>query len=105
MRFRGGLSPSPIGLSPIGAARVNVFDTEKVSHTLPDMRIPKVLLHSPKNEFLAQKWPNLTKNWHFGPFDPMPEQKTMQTSCLGSFYIMWIPKLLLTPIKIRIFGP
>ena len=55
LRFRGGLSPSPIGLSPIGAARVNVFDTEKVSHTLPDMRIPKVLLHSPKNEFLAQK--------------------------------------------------
>ena len=35
----------------------------------------------------------------------MPDQKTMQTSCLGGFSIMWVPKLLLTPVKIRIFGP
>ena len=41
----------------------------------------------------------------FGPFDPMPDQKTMRTSCPGGFYVMWVPKLLLTPIKIRIFGP
>ena len=41
----------------------------------------------------------------FGPFDLMPDQKTMRTSCLGGFFIMWVPKLLLTPVKIRIFGP
>ena len=40
----------------------------------------------------------------FGPFDLMPDQKTMQTSCLGGFSIMWVPKILLTPVKIRIFG-
>ena len=28
-----------------------------------------------------------------------PDQKTMQTSCLGGFSIMWVPKLLLTPVK------
>ena len=46
--------------------------------------------------------PNLAQNGHFwpnmaffGPFDPMPNQKT----------IMWIPKCLLTPTKNRIFGP
>ena len=41
----------------------------------------------------------------FGPFDLMPDQKTMQTSCLGGFFITWVPKLFLTPVKIRIFGP
>ena len=29
----------------------------------------------------------------------------MRTSCLGGFPVMLVPKLLLTPIKIRIFGP
>ena len=43
--------------------------------------------------FRAQKRPNWAKNWHFwpnigifGPFDPMPDQKTMRTSCLGVFF-------------------
>ena len=35
----------------------------------------------------------------------MLDQKTMQTRCLGGFSAMWVPKLLLTPKKIRIFGP
>ena len=47
-------------------------------------------------------WPNIGI---FGPFDPMPDQKTMRTSCLGFFYVIWVPKLLLNPIKIRLFGP
>ena len=62
--------------------------------------------------FGAQKRPNLAQNWHFGPnigifgpFDLMPDQKTMQTSCLGGFSIMWVPKLLLTPIKLGFFCP
>ena len=66
----------------------------------------------PKNGFLAQVWPNLAKNWHFwpnigifGPFDPIPDQKTMQTRCLGGLSIMWLPKLLLNSAKNRIFGP
>ena len=66
----------------------------------------------PRNGFFGQKRPNLAQNWHFwpnigifGPFDLMPDQKTMGTSCPGGFSIMWVLKLLLTPIKIRIFGP
>merc|ERR1711952_348719 len=45
-----------------------------------------------KNGFWAQKRQKLAKNWHFGPnigifgpFDLMPDQKTMQTNCLGGF--------------------
>ena len=46
---------------PIGALPINFFNTKKVSHWIPDMRLPKVLLHPPKNlEFLpkiGQIWP------------------------------------------------
>ena len=44
----------------------------------------------PKIGFWAQKRPNLAQNWHFGPnigifgpFDLMPEEKNIRTSCLG----------------------
>ena len=40
----------------------------------------------------------------FGPFRPMPDQKTMRTRCPGVFSVMWLPKLLLSPIRIRIFA-
>ena len=60
----------------------------------------------PKNGSLAPKPPNLAQNWHFwpimglfGPFDLMPDQKTIETSCLGGFSVMWVTKLLLTPVK------
>ena len=53
----------------------------------------------------------LAQNWHFwqnigifGPFGPLPDQKTMQTRCPGGLSIMWVPKLLLSPVKIRNFG-
>ena len=73
----------------------------------------------PKNGFLAPKWPNLAQNWHFqlnigtfgqmlaifGPLGPMPDQKPMQTRCLGGFYVMWVPKPLIAPKNIRIFAP
>ena len=48
------------------------------------------------------KWPNMDI---FGPFDLMPNQKTMRTSCLDGFSIMWVPKLLFTTVENRIFGP
>ena len=35
----------------------------------------------------------------------MPDQKTLRTSCLGGFSVMLVPQHLLTPIKVRIFGP
>ena len=41
----------------------------------------------------------------FGPFDQIPDQKTKQTRCLDGFSVLCIPKLLLTPINIRFFGP
>ena len=60
----------------------------------------------PKNGFLAQSWCFWQNISIFSPFDPMPDQKeTMRKRCLGGSSFMWVPKLLLTPIKIRIFGP
>ena len=41
----------------------------------------------------------------FCPFDPMPDNKTMQTSCLGGFFCYVDTKTFTSPIKIRIFGP
>merc|ERR1712004_255550 len=35
----------------------------------------------------------------------MSNQKTMQTRCLGGVSVMWVTKLLLSPVKIRIFCP
>ena len=29
----------------------------------------------------------------FGPFRPMPDQRAMQTRCLGGFSVKWVPKL------------
>ena len=54
----------------------------------------------PKIRFRAQKRPNLAQNWHFwpnigifGPFDPMPDQKTIQTSCLGTMTKILSPSI------------
>jgi len=56
--------------------------------------------------FLAQKRPNLAQNWHFwpnvgifGPFDPMPDQKTMRTCCVGGFSVTWMKKTFATSRK------
>ena len=32
----------------------------------------------------------------------MPDQKTMRTRCLGGFSVVWVAKLLISPVKIRI---
>ena len=40
-----------------------------------------------------------------GPFDLMPDQKNNADKLPRWFSVMLVPKLLLTPIKIRIFGP
>ena len=68
------------------------IQTSKPGMGRPDMRVPEVLLHTLKKWILARKRPNLAQTWHFwpsigifGPFDPMPDQKTMQTRCLGVF--------------------
>merc|ERR1712115_747256 len=57
--------------------------------------------------FWAQKRPNLAKNWQFwpnigifGPFDLMPDQKTMRTSCLGGFLLCWYQNFHLLPKKL-----
>ena len=76
---------------------IDVFNMKKVSHWNPDTRVPKFLLPAPKKlDFWAQKRPNLAQNWHFGPnigifapFDLKPDQKTMQTSCVGGFLLCW----------------
>ena len=35
----------------------------------------------------------------------MPNQKTMWTRCPGGFSVMWVTKLLISPVKKRIFCP
>ena len=35
----------------------------------------------------------------------MPDQKTMWTRCLGGFSVMWVTKLMISPVKKRIFCP
>ena len=64
--------------------------------------VPKLLL--PPND--KDPWP---KNGQilasFGPSRPMPDQNTMQTRYLGVFSVMWVPKLLLSPVEIRIVCP
>ena len=35
----------------------------------------------------------------------MPNQKPMWTMCLGGFSVMWVTKLLIFPVEIRIFCP
>merc|ERR1712012_700402 len=52
----------------------------------------------PKIGFWAQKQPNFAQNWHFGP-------KIDADKLSRLFSVMLVPKLLLTPIKIKIFGP
>ena len=72
---------------------------------------PRFYSIPPKYCFFGQKRPNLAQNWHFwpnigifGPFGRMPDQNTMGTSCLGVSSVIWVPKLLLTPVEIKIFG-
>ena len=79
----------------------------------PDMREPKVLLSPPRKLNFRSKngqiWPKtgifLPNISLFCPFDPMPDQKTMRKRCLGGSFVIWLPKLLLTYVKIRTFGP
>ena len=64
--------------------------------------------------FKNQKWPKLVQNlhfwsfWakycHFFTFCPIPDQNTIWTRCLGGFSIMWVTKLLISLVKIRIFA-
>ena len=66
------------------SARAVTGSTEKVSHWCP-----KIWIFGPTTANLAQNWhfgPNISI---FGPFDLMPDQKTMRTSCLGGFLLCW----------------
>ena len=36
---------------------------------------------------------------------PMPDQKPMWTRCLGGFCVMWVTKLLISPVKKKDFLP
>merc|ERR1711884_393145 len=71
------------------------------------MRLPKLLLPAPKKLYLgprtAKFCPNLAfwaKYRHFCPFDLMPDQKTMRTSCLSGFLLCWYQNFYLLPYKL-----
>ena len=46
----------------------------------------EVLLHPLKKWIFGPKMAKLAQKWIFSPFGPMPDQKTMQTRCLGDFF-------------------
>ena len=64
---------------------------------------------------MAKKRPNLVQNLHFWSFWAKychflhilsnDRPKTMCTRCLGEFSVMWVTKLLIFPVEIRIFCP
>ena len=69
----------------------------------------KLGFFGPKN---GQIWSKICIFGHFGPniaifctFCPMPDQKTIWTRCLGGFSVMWVTKLLFSPVKKGIFVP
>ena len=110
-RFKFGIS-NRATKRPIGASMINVFNMKKVSHWNPDMRVPKFLLHAPKNWILGPKTakfgPKLAfwaKYRHFCPIWSKAWPKNDANKLSLWFSVMLVPKLLLTPIKIRIFGP
>ena len=97
---------------PRAPAHVHTLDTSHTAHTLHTVHTlthkkgvslesryegTKIFTPCPqKIGFGAQKRPNLAQNWHFGPnigifgpFDLMPDQKTMGTSCLSGFLLCW----------------
>ena len=77
---------------------------KKFSHWFADRGYQKFYSMPPKMNFWLKNghiWPNIG---FFGPFDPMPLKKEMWTSCPGGFSVMWVQKLLLPPVRIRIFG-
>merc|ERR1712240_337203 len=41
----------------------------------------------------------------FCTFCPIPHQKTIRTRCLGGFSVMWVTKLMISPVKKWIFCP
>ena len=62
----------------------------------------------PKND---QIWPEIGISVHFGPniaifctLRPMPDQKPMRTRCLGGSSVMWVTKLLISPVKKGFFA-
>ena len=62
----------------------------------------------PKN---GQIWSKVCIFGHFGPnigifcpFRPMPDLKPMRTRCLDELSVIWKTKLLISWVKIRIFG-
>ena len=68
----------------------------------------KIRIFGPKRPKLVQNmhlWSSWAKYWHFWPILSHARPKTMQNRCLGVFSVMWVPKLLLSPIRIRIFCP
>jgi len=68
------------------------------------MRVPKNWIFGQNPTKFGSKLAFLVKYQHFWPICSHANQKQMRTSCLCGFSIMWLPKLLITPTKIKIFG-
>ena len=56
-------------------------------------------------DFFAQKWHFWPNIGIFCQFDPMSDQETIRTSYLGGFSVWWVPKRMLSPLRIWICCP
>ena len=67
--------------------------------------VPKVLLPAPKKWIFGPKLALCAKYRHFWPIWSNAWPKNNEDKLFRWFSVMLVPKLLLTPIQIRIFGP
>ena len=99
---------------PIWSSASPKKNANKLSGWFSVMLVPKLLLTPIKIRIFCPKRPNLVQNiyfwsfWakycHFCTFCPMSDQKPMWTRCLGGFSIMWVTKLLISPVKKGFFA-
>ena len=104
-----------LSLTTIGPSPVNVFNTKEVLVGFLICDFQNFCSHANLLGFWPQNgqiWSKICIFGHFGPniaifctFCPMPNQKPMWTRCLGGFSVMWVTKLLIFPVEIRIFCP
>ena len=79
--------------------------SRKVQSLDPEIRLQMGIWELQNTVFLRpvdppnppQKWIFGPKTAQFGPFDLLPDQKTMWTSCLGGFLLYWYQNLYLFP--------
>ena len=105
-----GVQKEHCNAQEVGAVRIYQVAWRTGRHVLQSSSEPTLSVLHPrpscsrphKLDYTFSDYPNIGI---FGQFDLMPDQKNNADKLSRWFSVMLVPKLLLTPIKIRIFGP